>query len=165
MDKKEMIEMINANGRKANLLIECRNLPVIGLTHIGRSGQVEIHTTIDLKEFASEIVALKDDEVFAIGRDINCDFCPRLKEFISNMYGVAPSRTQLTEGEELYLRVYRTISRVHAYVEKTATGFKIYDCSKAGTVIIPASNPKLQQTPVEEPKKKENLWNKIRKIF
>ena len=162
-----MIEMIKANGRQANLLIECRNLPAIGLTSRGRSGQMEIDVTINLKEFASEIEALGEDEVFAIGRDINCDFRPKYMEFISKMYGDDPSKEQQEEGEEYYIRIYRTISRVHAYVEKSTSGFKVYDCSLAGTVLIPASTPKPQQTPTtsEEPQKKENLWNKIRKIF
>lgn len=138
---------VKANGRKITLLAECRNkecLPTIGLTSIDRTGETHVNHTVDLKPLCDN---LEDSEIFVIGRDPKCNVRPAFQKW-TNMCQKDGMTTE--DAENSYMNTFRTISRIHAFVERDGETFRIYDCSLAGTIILP-TQPEPQPKP--EPKK------------
>lgn len=136
MNKETTLKRIKENGRSCTLLKECslKDLPIIGLTCTDRNGALHIQQKVNLHEFTKQLAKLNDGEIFVIGRDEDCDLRPGYKLWLE-----LTLKDGLTEksAEKSYMNVLRTISRIHCFVEKKGKKYFVYDCSLAGTIIVP----------------------------
>lgn len=144
MEKEKALAIVAENGRTIRELgsFSAKELPIIGLTSEHRPCfAAEVDYQVDLLLYADKLKALQPGEVFAIGRRSDCDVRPGYAD-----HAKWCAAKGIGNEELLYMKFYRTISRIHAFVERDGDTYKVYDTSLAGTVIVhrpqPAAEPK-----------------------
>ena len=142
MNKKDLLKVVKENGRTINFLTEWsinEDAPVLGLTSLDRrSQQMVADKKVDLRDYAKKIKRIKEGEVFTIGRNPDCDVRPGYKEWVKTLI---KTESSVQTAENTYMNIFTTVSRIHAFVERDGNTFRVYDCSYAGTIIVP-SEPK-----------------------
>ena len=163
-NKSELEALVRSNRREMKEIYRGATLPVVGLTSLGEDDKPVIDHKIDLKDYENAIEALPAGSVFTLGRAADNDLRPglqRLKElFLEEENGSAEEIA--AKAEMFYYGTYRTISRYHAAVERTSEGeYVVYDCSLAGTVIVPDKKPQGEPRPAEPQIKRLPWWKKF----
>ncbi len=163
MKKNEVLAIVAKNGRNVKPLTTWKvgeKAPLIGRYH--STGNRSIDWMLDLNSYADDLQALQPGECFTVGRGEYCNVRPGYEEHCKYC------AEEGLDVEYTYENFFRTISHIHAFVERDGNSFKVYDCSLAGTVIInlddedtllPQPKPAPEPEPQPKPQPKRHWWD------
>lgn len=137
MKKEQLLATVAENGREVKFIAlwSTDETPLIIGLRVEYHGQLLVKSKIDLSDYADKLKALQPEEVFTIGCNPDCDLCTGYSGYFKWC------DENSVNDDEYYISQLRTISRIHAFVEREGDTFRLYDCSYAGTVIVSQKKP------------------------